>query len=121
MPLSKRSTTETAAPLLSQAEKNVMVTVGNAVEYPKTERIGGMHKAGDKANAPLTKDSYWDRKEERDIQRDKDMAWSGLAQAAISSPYVAQFNMENTEDGLVALVVRITDKLLKARDEHNRG
>lgn len=68
------------------------------------------------AESAITKDDYWRRREERDIERDKHMAWSGLAQAALDSVSVAQLNTDNTEDGLVSLVARIVDKLLKVRD-----
>jgi hypothetical protein len=113
MPLIKNgeATKEANVSLNEGAQMQVHVNTSN--------RIGGTHKAGDRVKH-LSKEEYWDRKEDRDIQRDKDMAWSGLAQAAIASPYVAQFNLENTEDGLVDLVVRITDKLLKARDARNK-
>lgn len=67
-------------------------------------------------NAPMTKDDYWRRREERDAQRDKDMAWSGLAQAALDSVGIVQLNTTNTLEGFVELVVKATDLLLKARD-----
>ena len=123
MPLIKNGSAPTMAPgspsptgeALPMAQASTSPT--NAAILPtKKAGLGGTHKAGDRAKAPLTKEGYWDRKEERDIQRDKDMAWSGLAQAALGSVGVIQLNAENTEDGLVSLVVRITDKLLKARD-----
>ena len=69
-----------------------------------------------KAAAPMTKDDYWRNREARDVERDAHMAWSGLAQAALNSVSVAQLNVENTEDGLVDLVTRITNKLLAKRD-----
>ena len=69
-----------------------------------------------KRQTEMTKDDYWRRREERDVERDKHMAWSGLAQAALTSVSVAQLNIDNTEDGLVGLVARITGKLLKLRD-----
>ena len=62
-------------------------------------------------------DSGWP--EERDVQRDKDMAWSGLAQAALDSVGLVQLNTENTLEGFVALVVKATDLLLQARDKRN--
>jgi hypothetical protein len=90
-------------------------TNDTVVSSPTTKKT-----AARKTAVHLTKEEYWDRKEARDIQRDKDMAWSGLAQAALSSVGVIQLNADNTEDGLVSLIVRITDKLLKARDSHNQ-
>jgi glutamate synthase domain-containing protein 2 len=114
MPLLKKSP-ET---IIEEAIKTkASVEQKNKVEHPSTKST---KTAVEKGKTPLTKEGYWDRKEERDIQRDKDMAWSGLAQAALSSVGVIQLNADNTEDGLVSLVVRITDKLLKARDNHNQ-
>lgn len=66
--------------------------------------------------AEMTKDDYWRRREERDIETSKNMAWSGLAQAALMSVSVCQLNIDNTEDGLVDLVSRLTNKLLAKRD-----
>jgi len=66
-----------------------------------------------------SKDEYWTNREERDIHRDKDMAWSGLAQAALSSVSVAQLNVDNTKEGLVKLVAELTALLLKERDAFN--
>jgi hypothetical protein len=118
MPLPKKSvpTLDIPKPEENQQPASLVGTLSQSIPA----RIGGEHKAGDKAKAPLTKEGYWDRKEERDVQRDKDMAWSGLAQAALASVGVIQLNADNTEDGLVSLVVRITDKLLKARDSRNQ-
>ena len=72
------------------------------------------------ASTPLTKESYWDRKEERDIQRDKDMAWSGFAQAAMQSVGIIQFNTEGTLDGLVNLAAQVADKLVERRNKSTR-
>jgi hypothetical protein len=120
MALAKRSTTPvptTGSASFPLGLPSVEAAIDAAVStvMPK-ERLGGTRSAGAKPNSHLSKEEYWDRKEARDVQRDKDMAWSGLAQAAIQSGLVAQFNMENTEDGLVITVARIVDKLLKVRD-----
>ena len=104
MPLAKKSTTAVVEPPKQ--------------DPPTPEQMAQVATAKENAAkaAPMTKDDYWRRREERDVQRDKDMAWSGLAQAALGSPFVGQLNMDNTEEGLVTLVCRITDKLLKSRD-----
>lgn len=96
-----------------------------AQETPTSEQLAKVvetkKQAGKKAadSAPMTKDDYWRRREERDVQRDKDMAWSGLAQAALTSVGLVQFNTNNTIEGLVELVVKTTDLLLAARDKRN--
>lgn len=98
-------------------------------EPPKTEtptpkqlaQVATVKKSIAKAanNAPMSKDDYWRRREERDTQRDKDMAWSGLAQAALDSVGLIQLNTTNTLEGFVELVVKATDLLLAARDKRN--
>jgi len=113
MPLTKRAVQEIQTPQSGQL---------GGVQTPPipAESLPPMPENDKKASMPrqkeMTKDDYWRRREERDAQRDKDMAWSGLAQAVLQSVAAAQMNIENTEDGLVALVARITDKLLKVRD-----
>lgn len=86
------------------------------------ETIGtltGTQYCMDKQERPMTKDDYWRRREERDIRRDKDMAWSGMAQAVLNSAGIIQFNADNTVAGLVALVTKVTDLLLNERDKRN--
>lgn len=39
----------------------------------------------------LDKETYWERKEERDIERDRRMSRAGLFQAALQSPAIMQF------------------------------
>jgi len=106
MPLGKRG----AAPVVDKPAEPGVVTTSN--EQP----VAAPKKA---AVAPMTKDDYWRRREERDVQRDKDMAWSGLAQAALDSVGLVQLNTENTLEGFVALVVKATDLLLQARNKRN--
>lgn len=108
MPLVKKST----AVVAPQPE-------AMAIEAPKP--IEAVKAALKKAtnDAPITKDDYWRRREERDVQRDKDMAWSGLAQAALTSVGLVQLNATNTAEGLVDVVVQVTELLLAARDKRN--
>jgi hypothetical protein len=96
-------TSNVAAPRVEAAQKEVEKT----------------YYARHTKSASLSKDEYWTRKEERDIQRDKDMAWSGLAQACVNSVGLVQLNTDNTLEGFVALVVKATDLLLQARDKRN--
>lgn len=100
-------------PLTKRTDSTAQVTPVAAESAPS--RLGGEHKAGDRAKSLLTKDEYWTRREERDIQRDKDMAWSGLAQAALQSVGILQLNTSNTLEGLLALVNEATTKLLAMR------
>jgi hypothetical protein len=107
MPLTKKALTNDSI-IVAPAVESLKVESSVTTEAPKPPR----HTR----ETSMTKDDYWRRREERDGQRDKDMAWSGLAQAALGSVLVAQLNTDNTEDGLVKLVARITEKLLKERD-----
>lgn len=84
----------------------------------QTAQVAAIKKEGTK-KAATTKDEYWTNREERDIQRDKDMAWSGLAQASLASVGLLQLNMTNTLEGYLELVVKATDLLLQARDKRN--
>lgn len=111
MPLLKKGSTTTAEPPAQETP-----TVGQLAKVEETKKTAAK-KAVD--SAPMTKDDYWRRREERDIQRDKDMAWSGLAQAALTSVGLVQFNTGNTVEGLVELVAKTTNLLLAARDKRN--
>jgi hypothetical protein len=121
MPLLKKSS-QTAAEVVAaslQAQGQSVQTMTQTSDASAPKRIGGTRKAGDKVEAPMTKDDYWRRREERDVQRDKDMAWSGLAQAALDSIGLVQLNTSNTLEGFVELIVKATDLLLQARDKKN--
>ncbi len=114
MPLLKKAPTATES-------NSAIGTMAKAAETGTPEQltqVAAAKKAVTKRIA-TTKDEYWTNREERDIQRDKDMAWSGLAQAALDSVGLLQLNTTNTLEGFVELVVKTTDLLLKARDKHN--
>lgn len=106
MPLAKRS--------MSDITQNIVQTAITEIEQGK-DALGTTVVA----LRPMTKDDYWRSREERDIKRDKDMAWSGLAQAALGSVGIVQLNTTNTLEGFVELVVKATDLLLQARDKRN--
>jgi hypothetical protein len=106
MPLLKKGSTNGSTATATPPTEAPQATIAKTTEQSATR----------KRQPEMTKDDYWKRREERDIDRDKHMAWSGLAQAALNSVSVAQLNTDNTEDGLVSLVSRIVDKLLKVRD-----
>jgi hypothetical protein len=132
MPLVKKASQVVTFPPGALEQSNAQQTAAALPSYPVAmaaqgqtaqtapKRLGGTRKIGDKANVPMTKDDYWRRREERDVQRDKDMAWSGLAQAALDSVGLVQLNTSNTLEGFVELVVKATDLLLQARDKRNR-
>ncbi len=110
MPLSKAGSTAVAPTTTATNASGGTISAAIAAAQAAPARAAAKKSAGG-----MSKDEYWDRKELRDIERDKHMAWSGLAQAALTSGVVAQFNIDNTEDGLVAAVVRITEKILAKR------
>jgi hypothetical protein len=121
MPLSKRSSTATA-----EAPAVVPATSAPAAEAPATaKKLGGVRKPGDKAAAPMTKEDYWRRREERDIAKeeyfvakDARICRSGVWQAALQSTGLLQLNTDNTLAAFLALV----EKTANAGLEYvNRG
>jgi hypothetical protein len=119
MALGKRPSSTDTQTATAQAPTTATAAAETPAQTTATapKRLGGTRKAGGKPVAHLSKEEYWDRKELRDIQRDKDMAWSGLAQAALQSPYIGQLNADNSVDGLVGLVGQVVTKLLAKRNE----
>lgn len=116
-PASRESTVSSAGAITEKVIMPVDVELPTIVGQPVSRHA---------RETLITKDDYWRRREERDIQkedrqvqRDKDMAWSGLAQAVIQSVGIIQFNTAGTVEGLVELTVRVTDLLLQARDKRN--
>lgn len=117
MPLMKKSSAAVAEPP-THASSDCQPTQP-AASIPTPEQLAQVATVKEKVgkSASMSRDDYWRRREERDVQRDKDMAWSGLAQAAMQSVGLVQLNTNNTLEGLVELVVKTTNLLLKARDD----
>ena len=107
MPLAKKAQTTNDTPTITPMRAAVLEAAKILAPTPQESNA--------KPPKHLSKEEYWDRKELRDIQRDRDMAWSGIAQAALQSVYVGQFNVENSVDGLVKVVAEVTTKLLALR------
>lgn len=126
MPLLKKAPQAVTPPVEATDQAATPKSEATAQTTIPPKRLGGTRKAGDKPAPHLSKEEYWDRKEARDIeyhersiQRDKDMAWSGLAQAGLDSVGLVQLNTENTLEGFITLVVKATNLLLQARDKRN--
>lgn len=112
MPLVKRTLNENAKAASSTVTESVIaqsqeVTSAQA-EVAKTAAKARAAKAG--ASAPLTKESYWERKEERDIETGKRIRRSGVWQAALQSMGSLQFNQGGTLDSFLDLVDKIADR-----------
>lgn len=75
-----------------------------AVPAPKTAP-----KAA-KTSTPLSKEGYWERKEGRDIEKDKRIRRSGVWQAALQSMAGLQFNQGGTLETYLDLVDKIADR-----------
>ena len=98
MPL-LRKTSETN---ITPAEAQVLAQ-DNAI----LERIGGKREAGHIAS--MTKDDYWRRREERDIEKDVRISRSGVWQAALQSVGVLQYNLDGTLEGLLKTVEKAAE------------
>jgi hypothetical protein len=121
MPLTKRAP-ETTAPTamagtqsITTAAQNVApgTTTQAAAMPPPAKRIGGTRKAGDKAEAPMTKDDYWRNREERDIEKDQRISRQGMFQAALQSTGVLQLNTGNTLEDYLKLVEQTAERGLQ--------
>lgn len=87
--------------------EKVAASIVSATSAPA--RLGGTRKPGDKAQAPMTKDSYWERKEARDIETGVRIRRSGVWQAALQSTGLLQLNTGNTLADFLALVEKAAD------------
>lgn len=111
MPLTKRA--ETAPSVASSVAAAALPPAGTPAlptEFMGTQpvaaakRLGGTRKPGEKAETPLTKEGYWDRKEVRDIETGIRIRRSGVWQASLQSVGILQLNRENTLESFLALV-----------------
>lgn len=101
MPLAKKSIV--ATPEVSVTESPVPTIKAAGVSSPK-QNLGGEYKG----NAPMGKEDYWRRREERDIAKEEFFAAkdirisrSGVWQAALQSVGVLQYNISGTIEGLL--------------------
>jgi hypothetical protein len=76
---------------------------------PASERLGGTRELGAKASAPMTKETYWERKEARDIETGIRIRRSGVWQAALQSVGVLQYNLDGTLEGLLKAVEKAAE------------
>jgi hypothetical protein len=116
MPLAKKApqaeapTAQAAAPKpLASAQAATPAPEATAQTATQPRRLGGTRMAGTKAEAPMTKEGYWDRKEARDIETGIRIRRSGVWQAALQSTGLLQLNTGNTLQDFLALVEKTAD------------
>jgi hypothetical protein len=104
MPLVKKDSSEQIV-----QSKNIQAQLlphPSTLSQGMTNRLGGTREVGEK---PLTKDDYWRRREERDIETGIRIRRSGVWQAALKSVGVLQFNTSGTLEGMLALVEKVAE------------
>jgi hypothetical protein len=105
MPLMKRATTNgsttTATPPPAEAAKTQAPA---ASELPKTTK----HTR----ETPMTKDDYWRRREERDIETGVRIRRSGVIQAAAMSVGTSQYNTGSTIESYADVVEKLAERML---------
>lgn len=104
MALGKRSTMPAIDTSGSASTAAVPATQAESVQSVPEKRLGGTRESGAKAQALMTKDDYWRRREERDIETGIHIRRSGVWQAALQSMGVQQLNAANTLESFLALV-----------------
>lgn len=120
MPLTKRAPTAAAQPATPASEADPQKPVAQTALDPasaggtqpvpqEAKRLGGTRKPSEKAEAPMTKDDYWRRREERDIETGVRIRRSGVWQASLQSLGIIQLNTANTLESFLALVEKAAD------------
>jgi len=100
MPL-KKSETVVTPPLIQDSMTVPAIEMFGYKTVPK--------QAASKASKALDKESYWERKEERDIETGKRIRRSGVWQAALQSMAGLQFNQVGTLESYLAVVDKIAE------------
>lgn len=119
MPLAKRILTATATvgqPAITSLHPpaDMLPSQSMLQAVPKAAPAAAKARAAKAGNdVPLTKEAYWDRKEERDIETGKRIRRSGVWQAALQSLAPLQFNAGGTLESYLATVEKIAEEGLK--------
>lgn len=116
MPLAKRIPEGTANQAGAIGATATLPAVTPATTPPPTVTAPKAAPAAVKARAakagnevPLTKETYWERKEERDIETGKRIRRSGVWQAALQAMAGLQFNQGGTIESYLELVDRLAE------------
>lgn len=108
MPLAKRGTAPVAE---KPAEAPAVTPAPAATVAPKVAPAAAKARAAKAGNeVPMNKETYWERKEERDIETGKRIRRSGVWQAALQSMAGLQFNQGGTLETYLDLVDKIADR-----------
>lgn len=111
MPLAKKTPAGTATAVAEAPAQAAVTLQATAAVAPKAAPAAVKARAAKAGNeAPLSKEEYWNRKEERDIETGKRIRRSGVWQAALQSMAGLQFNQGGTLETFLELVDKIADR-----------
>lgn len=118
MPLRKNGTTASTTTIAPAQASQTASAAHDAQSdcqptQPTPARRLSTRKAGDKAETQMTKDDYWRKREERDIEKDHRISRQGMFQAALQSVGVLQLNTNNTLDSYMELVEKVAERGLQ--------
>jgi hypothetical protein len=103
----------TVLPASVEADVKVAESPTKGPATPEPKRLGGTRATGTKAEGSMTKDDYWKRREERDIQNSQHMRRAGAFQACLQSVGLLQLNTGNTLEDYLKLVEQAADRCVQ--------
>lgn len=115
MPLLRRATTQTAvepkqeSPVTLLPEVAAIAEATDNLAKPANPAKFASHR---NTSAPMTKDDYWARREQRDIETGIRIRRSGVVQAAAMSVGTSQYCTGNTIDAYADVVEKLAERML---------
>lgn len=107
MPLKKLATNGSAA--TAEAPVTAQATINVSSLTPLVAPKAAPKQMAPKVSKADTKENYWERKEDRDIETGKRIRRSGVWQAALQSMAGLQFNQAGTVESYLALVDKLAE------------